>query len=60
MQLNSADLKKLYDEKKYSEIIDIIENKVSDKDRNSGQLNSSLINELEKEFSIEIKELGYI
>ena len=29
MQLNSADLKKLYDEKKYSEIIDIIENKVS-------------------------------
>ena len=53
MQLNSADLKKLYDEKKYSEIIDIIENKVSDQDRNSGQLNllgvCKLLNDTSKE-----------
>ena len=39
MQLKSVDLKKLYDEKKYSEIIDIIENKINDKDKKSGQLN---------------------
>ncbi len=39
MQLKSVDLKKLYDEKKYSEIIDIIENKISDKDKKSGPLN---------------------
>ena len=53
MQLNSADLKKLYDEKKYSEIIDIIENKISDKDKKSGQLNllgvCKLLNDTSKE-----------
>ncbi len=39
MKQNSADLKKLFNEKKYSEIINIIENKISKKDRNSGLLN---------------------
>ena len=40
MEQKSADLKKLFDEKRYSEIIDIIQNKISEKDKNSGLLNS--------------------
>ena len=39
METNSADLKKLFNEKKYSIIVDIIENKISEKDKNSGLLN---------------------
>ena len=39
MESNKADLKKLFYEKKYSLIIDIIENKITDKDKNSGLLN---------------------
>ena len=39
MEQKSANLKKLFDEKKYSEIIDIIQNKISEKDKNSGLLN---------------------
>ena len=39
MEQKSADLKKLFDEKRYSEIIDIIQNKISEKDKNSGLLN---------------------
>ena len=41
MASNKADLKKLFYEKKYSLIIDIIENKITDKDKNSGLLNLS-------------------
>ena len=39
MEQKSADLKKLFDEKRYSEIINIIQNKISEKDKNSGLLN---------------------
>jgi len=39
MDQKSADLKKLFDEKRYPEIIDIIQNKISEKDKNSGLLN---------------------
>ena len=39
MNNNSADLKKLFLEKKYSTIIDIIENNISENDKNSGLLN---------------------
>ena len=41
MESNKADLKKLFYEKKYSLIIDIIDNRISDKDKNSGLLNLS-------------------
>ena len=39
MEQKSADLKKLFNEKKYSEIIEIIQNKINDEDKNSGLLN---------------------
>ena len=39
MEQKSTDLKKLFHEKKYSEIIDIIHNKIEEKDKNSGLLN---------------------
>ena len=39
MEQKSAELKKLFDEKRYSEIIDIIQSKISEKDKNSGLLN---------------------
>ena len=39
MKQKSADLKKLFEEKRYSDIIDIIQNKIGDKDKNSGLLN---------------------
>ena len=39
MEQKSTYLKKLFHEKKYSEIIDIIHNKIEEKDKNSGLLN---------------------
>lgn len=39
MEHKSAILKKLFEEKKYSQIIDIIQNKISEEDKNSGLLN---------------------
>jgi len=53
MQFKGEDLKKLFEEKKYSEIINIIENKISDQNKNSGQLNMlgvcKLLNDTTKE-----------
>ena len=39
MKQKSADLKKLFNEKKYSEIVDIIQNNIGTEDKNAGLLN---------------------
>ena len=38
MEQKSAELKKLFDEKRYSEIIDIIQSKISEKDKSKGKI----------------------
>ena len=56
MEQKSAELKKLFDEKRYSEIIDIIQYKISEKDKNSGLLNllgvCKLLNNRNKDLSL--------
>ena len=58
MESNKADLKKLFYEKKYSLIIDIIDNRISDKDKNSGLLNLSGVCKFLSDSSKEMLQLA--